>query len=53
MMNKLKLSRDILMSYLCVVIILWGLLSYGEILCKNVRPNPQYSDWNLITIFYK
>lgn len=24
------------------------LLNYLEIICKNVKPNPQYSSWNVL-----
>lgn len=31
-----------------VVAMAWGVLSWGEICCKNLDENPQYSDYNLI-----
>lgn len=31
-----------------VVVMTWGVLSWGEICCKNLDENPQYSDYNLI-----
>lgn len=30
----------------------WMVLSFIEILCKNVNPNPQYSDWNWLFVFF-
>ena len=30
------------------VILIWGFISYCEILIKNVNPNPTYSSWNII-----
>lgn len=42
---------DIIMTIveiLFVVLLVWGLISIGEIAFHNLEPNPQYSDWNLI-----
>ena len=45
-----KLLKNI--SWLIVTIcLMWIIMSYGEIIVKNVNPNPQYSDWNIITNF--
>lgn len=45
-----KLLKNI--SWLIVTIcLMWIITSYGEIIVKNVNPNPQYSDWNIITNF--
>lgn len=51
-MKNLKRIGNTLTNWLCVMILIWGVLSYGEILCKNVRPNPQYSNWNLIMMIF-
>ena len=40
---KSKLAKTIL-----IVMIIWLALSYAEILSKNVRPNPEYSNMNII-----
>ena len=37
-----------LTNVICVVFLLWLALSYVEIVCKNVRPNPQYSNYNFL-----
>lgn len=34
-----------------VVVMAWGILSYIEIMCKNLDENPQYSDYNIIVNF--
>lgn len=45
-----KLLKNI--SWLIVTIcLMWIIMSYGEIIVKNVNSNPQYSDWNIITNF--
>ena len=31
-----------------IVVMTWGFLSWGEICCKNLNENPQYSDYNII-----
>ena len=31
-----------------IILLVWIGLSYGEILCKNLKPNPQYSEHNVI-----
>ena len=33
-----------------IIFMVWFTISYGEILTKNVRPNPQYSKWNFFTM---
>ena len=35
---------------LCILFALWGLLSYIEIVCKNLSENVLYSKWNLICL---
>lgn len=34
-----------------IICLLWGIVSYIEIFCKNVTENPVYSEWNLFNIF--
>jgi hypothetical protein len=31
-----------------IILLVWIGLSYGEILCENLKPNPQYSKYNAI-----
>ena len=31
-----------------IILLVWVGLSYGEILCKNLKSNPQYSEYNVI-----
>lgn len=31
-----------------VIVMVWGVLSWGEICCKNLNENSQYSDYNII-----
>ena len=37
-----------LISLIMIVALLWGFISYCEIIIKNVNPNPTYSSWNII-----
>lgn len=32
------------------ILVLWGVVSYAEVASKNLDPNPQYSDLNLIVM---
>ena len=33
-----------------LVVLGWFALSYAEVLCKNLTPNPSYCEWNLFEI---
>ena len=33
-----------------LVLLGWFALSYAEVLCKNLTPNPSYCEWNLFEI---
>ena len=33
-------------TIITILFIVWFTVSYGEVLAKNVRPNPQYNKWN-------
>ena len=33
---------------ICIFFLAWTVMSYGEILCKNLDRNPQYSENNII-----
>jgi len=33
-------------------VIAWGIISYIEILTKNVNPGAVYSSWNMIAIIF-
>ena len=35
-------------SRIMAIMMIWGVLSWLEISCKNLDRNPQYSDYNLI-----
>lgn len=37
-----------LLMIVSVVFLLWCGVSYGEIICKNTSPNPEYSENNII-----
>lgn len=46
-----SLSQIFFKNFIGTLIIIVNLLlitNYFEIVCKNVRPNPQYSSWNVI-----
>jgi hypothetical protein len=36
-----------ILAVIMIIFTLWAVVSYGEILTKNVRENPQYNKWNL------
>lgn len=36
-----------------LAIIAWGIISWFEIICKNVNPDPQYWEYNLILLFLR
>lgn len=38
-------------TFISVVFILWCMVCYGEIVCKNTSPNPDYADNNIIVNF--
>ncbi len=44
----MKKILDKITTWAMVIIIAWGFLSWGEICCKNLNKNPQYSEYNLI-----
>lgn len=33
-----------------VLVLMWLALSYAEVLCKNLTPNPNYCEWNFFEI---
>ena len=44
------IMKELIKRIIAIVMILftlWAVVSYGEILTKNVRENPQYNKWNL------
>lgn len=44
------IMKELIKRILAIILILftlWFVVSYGEILAKNVRENPQYNKWNL------
>ena len=56
MKRRIKRLETILSTLWCTVggtVIMWGVLSYIEIISKNLQPNPAYSSWNLIIMLYK
>lgn len=48
--NPIKLFKN-LFTVTCYAFLIVICISYIEIICKNVNPNPQYSSWNIITNF--
>ena len=50
---NLKVLFRNLFALILIVFCVWAVVSYGEILCKNVHPNPEYSPYNLWTMFLK
>jgi hypothetical protein len=44
-----KMIERVLVVIMLVVFI-WVALSYAEVLCKNLTPNPNYCEWNLFEI---
>lgn len=47
-MKKILKSTAVL---LCCIFYLWVGLSYAEVVAKNARPNPEYSECNAIGMF--
>ena len=48
-------AKKFLLNLWCacgVVITIWGLISWVEIVCKNTSLNPTYSPINLITMIF-
>jgi len=45
-----KLLKSVAILMLCSVY-LWVGLSYAEVLVKNHRPNPEYSESNILYVF--
>ena len=41
-----------LLSIIITLFLIWGSISYAEILAKNTRPNPQYSQYNLLVTLH-
>ena len=46
MKNMRKIGKVIskVICGLCIAFLLWGVLSWGEVVSKNLNPNPQYYD---------
>lgn len=40
-----------LMVAASVATMVWFAGSWGEVVCKNTNPNPEYSKFNMFTIF--
>lgn len=47
-MKKLLKVLKVTAIALEVALVAWGFACWIEIVCKNMQPNPQYSDWNII-----
>jgi len=53
--NKKRNTMSILnkvFTLLCVMIVMWFVFSYIEVLIKNVHYSPTYSDFNLLKILF-
>ena len=42
--------RGLISSVLVTAIAIYCVACYGEVVFKNVNPNPQYSGWNIFAI---
>ena len=40
------------MNLAAVLFWAWIIFSFVEVLCKNVRPDPLYSAWNLFVLLF-
>ncbi len=38
------------LTIMMVLVLVWFALSYAEVLCKNLTPNPSYCQWNFFEI---
>ena len=53
MKKKTKKRHIKLGDIFMIIIALWLCINYCEILAKNVRPNPEYSKYNIIVNYIK
>lgn len=38
---------------LCAALLLWAIISWGDIVADNCEPNPQHSEYNLFVLMTK
>lgn len=43
----MKIKKGLMSSIIVAAIAIYCIACYGEVLIKNVNPNPQYSSWNI------
>lgn len=43
----MKKIMSLVVDTIIIGMLVWGAMSYMEIISKNVRPNPEYSNYNL------
>ena len=53
MKKRIKHMGTIFVDWFAVnsmIFFTWGFISWVEVICKNLDPNPNYSSWNLIKL---
>ena len=38
---------------LCLIFLLWLFVSWAEVVSKNLKPHPAYSEWNAFVLMTK
>ena len=46
----MKLFKS-LISLAMILFVLWGAISYVDIVADNMKPNPEHYDWNMFVLF--
>lgn len=41
---------EMLVIILMIIVVMWFIISYLDIICNNLTEHPQYQDWNIFKI---
>ncbi len=60
---KIKISKNMYWNPLtfikhmfilsCILFVIWVAISYGEVVYRNLDPNPEYFSWNIFQLLLR
>lgn len=48
----MKKGIEIAVYVICTVILVWFIISWIDVVLHNGNENPQYAEWNLLTLIF-
>ena len=49
----MKKNLNRILCAACAAFVLWGVLSFADIVADNTHANAEHSDWNLFTVAFQ